>query len=257
MLVGHEIEERVRRLRQHLRDGEVELPEELIGRSRSSGNVERQGPAEGGRLEGPTDKLLTIETLTLDVTVGFGCFEECAAKLHPFRIFEVRDVFRADGFFPKFGVFQLAHEAGTGAATDKIEAFPPFAVGAFVEQEIAGRRKPFIIAERPPLREVVVDLALDALVLLTVQVARFDAEIAGEFAEDEPREVGAFSGSKAGENGLILEGRLVPTKLIEALVADVEQFELIEVGIIVAPTFAQVADQAVADDEPKRFLRLF
>ena len=97
----------------------------------------------------------------MDVTVGFGGLEEGAAKLHPFRIFEVRDVFRADGGFPKFGVFQLAHQAGAGAAADKIEAFPPFAVGAFVEQEIAGRRKPLIVAERPPLREVVVDLALD------------------------------------------------------------------------------------------------
>ena len=87
VLVGDEVEKRMLRLREDFGDCEVKLAKELIDRRGFRSNVERKCPAKGRSLERPADELLVVETLALDITVGFSGLEKSAAEIHPLWIF--------------------------------------------------------------------------------------------------------------------------------------------------------------------------
>ena len=118
-----------------------------------------------------------------------------------------------------------------------------------------------VLGEAPAVGQGGVAAAEDALLVRLAEVVGADAERLAEPFEDEDEQLRALvrgeteqdgGGPGAEVFGGRAEGVLVGDDVLDPLVADFQDVEALEVGVVVAPAAAEVVEEPVAEHEPQR-----
>ena len=252
VLLGLEVEEGVVLPPQELRHVQVKLPEEGVG----LGGFVEQPPLQGRGLQAPARQGLG-NCLFLGIAPEGRLLEQGIDQFHPFLLFPGMDLGGKGRVLPQGAGLHLFEQTGAGTAGDQVGARLAFVFGAFAEDQGAGGFQLFVRGDGPALVEVLIGAVARLVLLGGGQVAALQAQPPTHLVEDHLAEVLAAGGCQGREGGMGGKEAVFRAERLQAAIADAQQAELIQVGVVETPAPAQITDQAVADDVTQGTLRLF
>jgi hypothetical protein len=255
MLLRLKGEERVFRLPQEIGDVEIKLAEEAIGLAVVGVRlVGRQAPVEGAGVQSPSHQMI-FHGMLLHITIEVGGLERRFDQFGPFGVFPLGYLTGPCAVFPEAGILDLTEQPGTRPATDQVGTGFPLILWPLAENQGSRRFQQFVGGKGPAVIEGG-EGAVSGLVLLDgIQITAFQTEATTHDVKDDLAERRAMGSTEGGQPGVLGKEAVRGAEFVQAAITDVDQAELVKIGIVEPPAPAQIAEQTVTDDEAQCSLR--
>jgi len=259
VFAGLEGEQGVGRLAQHVSNTAIQRAKKGIGCTALPGGaiswlVFGQAPLQGPGAEPPALHS-PGKGLAHHIAMGCGGLQHGLDQLRPCRFIPGPDLLCQSINFESFPL-HLAHQAGARPGADQIIPGSVPVIRGPGKHQVTALLQPFFQRHGPGFPQHTVGAGADAFLLPVIEVAAFQAEVVAQGIEEQLVEPLALVWGQLGQSGVMSEDGLILAKGGEVPVVDGEQTELLQVGVVVAPAAAQVAQQAIGQDEAQRALRL-